>query len=131
MEEIQWKYVSPLSNEKCIADFEKEYSFILPEDLKNCIVSNNAGSPTKNVFDLPKEKGKVFGALLSFNKDEPDNVYENLSLYKDKKAMPFAIDPAGNLICLKDNKIVFYDHELDEFVDLAETFTEFIAKLHN
>lgn len=43
MEDIQWKYVSPLKDKFKIDDLEIKYCYQLPDDLKNCIVEHNAG----------------------------------------------------------------------------------------
>ena len=131
MKEIIWKYVSPLQSSDILTEFEKKYSIKIPEDLKKCIIENNAGTPSCKCFDLPSENDKVFGGLLSFNEGEPDNIYDNIVFYKAKKALPFATDPAGNFMCVKDNKIFYYDHELDSFTELADTFTAFLTMLHD
>lgn len=131
MKEIIWKYVSPLQSSAVLTEFEEKYSIKIPEDLRKCIIENNAGTPSSKCFDLPSEKDKVFGGLLSFNEGEPDNIYDNIIFYKAKKALPFATDPAGNFLCVKDNKIFYYDHELDSFTELADTFTAFLTMLHD
>ena len=98
----------------------------------------NAGIVEPHRFDLENEKGKVFGGFLSFNTENSDgeelvsDIIEDLELYKNSelKALPFGLDPFGNMICLKDNKIYFWNHEEDDFIYICETITDFLNLLY-
>lgn len=135
MANIHWKYVSPLKQGTEVEALESEYHFSLPDDLKTCIRENNAGVPDPFSFDFCGERDKVFGGLLSFNEGEPDNVYDFLELFENKKKtglimFPFGIDPAGNFYCVKDSAIALYDHEADKTYEICKTFTQFLELLH-
>lgn len=45
--------------------------------------------------------------------------------------LPFGIDPFGNFFCIKDNKVVFFDHESRTVFAVANMFTEFLEELHD
>lgn len=135
MSNLTWKYVSPLKEGSEVDVLELKYCFALPEDLKECIMLNNAGTPSISTFDIGNNKGMVFGGLLSFNKEDVDSIYDCLRLFetdegKHLKMFPFAIDPAGNFFCVKDNKIVFYNHETDNFIIISDNFTDFLNSLY-
>lgn len=111
---ITWKYIKPLKNPNEIEIFLKENSLQLPEDVIKCMKDNNGGRPSKDIFDTEESIEHVFKALLSLNREDKENIYNIYSSeFKEIELFPFATDPAGNYICidLKDNKIVFYNHE--------------------
>jgi len=62
----------------------------------------------------------VFGGLLSFNEGDTDNFYDVVSRFEtsDRKLtmFHFGIDPAGNLLCVKNGEIVFYYSETEETI---------------
>lgn len=135
MMKIEWDCVKPLKNEKAVDVLEIKYAFKLPDDLKKCIKENNAGVPSPCAFDLGNNKGKIFASLLSFNREDADNVYDFLGGCEtpDKKRLerfPFGIDPAGNLLCVENDKIVFYYCEREKSYTICESFTELMTLLH-
>lgn len=135
MADLKWKYVSPLKEGTEVEAAEMKYHFKLPEDLRVCLTKHNAGVPSLSTFDFGENKEMVFGGLLSFNKDDLDCFYDYVSLFeradgKGLKMFPFALDPAGNFFCVKDNKIVLYNHETDETIAICETFTQFLDMLY-
>ncbi|HBB13440.1 MAG TPA: hypothetical protein DCZ76_04100 [Treponema sp.] len=46
----------------------------------------------------------------------------------DNSLIPFASDPAGNYFVLRNGKICLWQHEIDETIELADTFTNFLKK---
>lgn len=135
MSNIKWKYVSPLLDDTELAVLEMQYRMMIPDDLKECIVQNNAGVPSITTVDIGNHSEKVFGGLLSFNKGDLDSFFDYVAMFesengKSLKMFPFAIDPAGNFFCIEFGKVVFYDHESDETSIICNTFTELINKLY-
>jgi hypothetical protein len=126
---IEWKYVVPLKNKNAIDILESKYNQKLPKDLKECIKKNNSGSPNPKIFDMPDEKGKVFGGLLSFNKNDDDNIYIFEDLFKNS-LFPFASTPFGDVLCVKNNKILLWCHETDNVRFISNTFTDLINSLY-
>lgn len=115
---------------------EAKYNYSLPDDLKNCIKENNGGVPSPCCYDFGSNKNKVFGGLLSFNKSDHNTIYDFIELFRTKNKaglimFPFGIDPAGNFLCVKNKKIVFYDHETDMVFPICNTFTELLERLHD
>lgn len=135
MSKIEWKYVSPIKNEADIDVLEIKYHYALPADLKKCIVKNNGGMPNPSKFDAGGSINRIFGGLLSFNESDTDNIYEFINLFalqdgSGLKMFPFGLDPFGNFYCIKDNNIVFYNHESDKSEVICESFSRFINLLH-
>lgn len=133
MSDITWKYIKPLNSKTSINDFERENGIIFPSDLKKSFIKNNGGRPSKNIFDTDRSKEKVFKALLSFNKSDPENIYIVFSvLNKEKKGLvPFASEPSGDSLCLQDNAIVLYLHETGDIEKVANSFSELLSKLYS
>ncbi|GHU51885.1 SMI1/KNR4 family protein [Bacilli bacterium] len=132
MDKFEWKYVNKLNNVSAIDDFEQAHGIKFHTDLKECMKKNNGGRPTKNIFDTEKSTGEVFGALLSFNASDPDNIFDIFSILQkeDKNLIPFARDPAGNYLCVLCGKIVFWLHETNTYENVADTFSELLCKLY-
>lgn len=138
MKELNWDldFVVPLTVN--FKDFEQKYNIKLPDDLVENVSKYNAGTVEPHRFDLENEKGKVFSGFLSFNDESTDGedlvceTIDSVGFYKDSKliALPFGLDPFGNLICLKDNKIYFWNHEEDDFIYISETLTDFLNMLY-
>jgi hypothetical protein len=133
MAAINWKYVKPLSKTEAIEEFEKRYNVLLPVDLKQCIKAYNGGRPDKDTFDTDKSKECVFKTLLSFNEHDMENIYTYFPIiYAEQRSLiPFASDPGGNFLCVKDNKIVLYLHETGGMENVASSFTDFLNKLYD
>ena len=135
MPDLKWKYVSPLKEGTEVDVLELKYCYKLPDDLKKCIVENNAGVPSLSTFNLGENRKVVFGGLLSFNNGELDNIYDYIGLFeaedgKKLKMFPFALDPAGNFFCIENGKMVFYSHEADKTIVICDSFTEFLSRLY-
>ena len=128
---ISWRRSSTI-NEEVFDEVENQYGIKLPEDIKKIFLSSNNGRPSVYVFDSPNAKEHVLKKLLSFNKEDIENVYEAKTVVDndDKSLFPLANDPSGNLICLKESKIVYWHHETGEVEFLANTFTEFLESLY-
>ena len=131
MSEITWKYVKPLKDTNAIENFEKEHSVSFPSDLKDILSKNNGGRPSVKYYDTKTEKDKEFKTLLSFNEEDIETIYKYYPLdSSDDKLLPFASDPAGNYFVVKDGKICLWNHENDSTICLANTFSDFLASLH-
>ena len=131
MNNITWKYVKPLADEKSIEDFEALVKVELPKDLKEIILSANGGRPSLRYYDLVTEKDKEFKSLLSFNRNDIENVFAFYPLDSAiENLVPFATDPAGNMFVLNDGKIHLWLHEADKTIYLADSFTGFLGLLH-
>ncbi len=76
----------------------------------------------------------VFGAVLSFNKNEEDTdtVFTALEVVDDKKLFPFAIDSFGNYICLDltTEDVVFWDHETGEVSSTQKSLENLLESLY-
>jgi len=129
--EITWKYTTPIS-EKSIANVEQVYHVQIPEELKTIIKKGNNGVPSKRYFDTNRSKEHEIKTLLSYDRSDMENVYSAFEVLKeiDCKLLPFANDPAGNLICYDGSKVVYWHHETDEVEPVADSISEFFDKLY-
>ena len=135
-----------------IQAFERKNNFKLPKDYSNFLLLNNGGYIEKGVFLINDFQG--YDKIEVFHGFELNNEYSNLDYLVDmfpdrfiKNIIPVGRDGGGNYICLNVNegedygKIYFYDHEVDNENNdgtlnwdnlylVADSFTEFIEKLH-
>ena len=127
---MNWRYVKPTTLDK-IQFVEKKYSIKLPHDLVNLILEYNNGRPEKSLF-LVAGKERVFKKLLSYNKEDRENIYPYIDVLTMVKPnlYPIASDPSGNFICLYDGKIVFWEHEASKIQFICETMSELVEMLY-
>lgn len=131
---MKWTHVSPLKDSSVISKIEKQYNYSLPSDFKSCVMQNNGGTPSHYILTRPENR-YVFSGLISFNKGDPDNIYDFIKIFKidngkNLKLFPFGLDPFGNFYCFdRNNKVVYYDHESDQSKVLANSFKDFITFL--
>lgn len=131
--DITWKYTTEIQNKNVFSEIEKERNIEIPVELKEFINKTNSGTPSQYNFMLGNIE-KVFGAVLSYNKNEEgvDSVFTALEVVKNKDLLPFGIDPFGNYICysLKEHVIVFWDHENNEVFSTKLGLKQFIDSLY-
>ena len=125
---ITWKRGSHI-DESIIKEVETTFNISLPEDYKKVIAENNNARPSISTFDTEVSKEHVFKKLT---KDHIQNVYKAKKVLStvDDSLFPFANDPAGNLICLKNGTVVYWLHEDDSILKVANSFTEFLSSLY-
>lgn len=131
--DIKWKYKIDLTDQNVFAEIEQERNITFPNELKEFITQANAATPEKYNFMVGNTE-KAFGAVLSFNRNEPDtdSAFTALAVIPDTNLIPFGIDPFGNYICysLCDQKIVFWDHETNEILAVSSSLSSFLASLY-
>lgn len=128
---MNWKYIKA-TNTECIEKVEKDFFVNLPRDLKDIILKFNNGRPENSTFDTDKSTGRQFKKLLSFNREDRENVYSFVDIVRqfDNELFPIADDPAGNFICLKNSEIVLLNIESGETEFIANSITDLISKLY-
>ncbi|MEH7016840.1 SMI1/KNR4 family protein [Bacillus sp. JJ63] len=162
MSKVQWRSPDEPIIREDVKNVEQELGINFPLDYIECVMKNNGAHVSPEVFEV-EGKRKVFGTLLTYDMDDDENIIEVFNDYKDTlpaELVPFAFDPAGNLICFdyKNDKnnpvVVFWEHEnagekemlmreeglTEEQVEerarenvfyVASDFTEFLNKLHD
>ena len=76
---------------------------------------NNGANVEPEIFNVNNHE-RVFGTLLSFDENSDEYIVEVYNDFSDtlpKELIPFAFDPAGNLICFdyknhEENPIVVF-----------------------
>lgn len=128
---MQWKYVKLLIDSKSIENIEQKFNVEIPVYLKNIILKYNGGRPIKNIFNTQNSKERVFKTLLSYNKEDKENIYGYDEFFY-RGYIPFAITPSGDLLCInKENQNVeLYLHEMDMFEWVCSDITRFIDNLY-
>lgn len=128
---ITWKRGSSI-DEAIIKEAESAFGISLPEDYKAIVKEYNNARPSVSTFDTEKTSEHVFKKLLSLKKEDVETVYKAKKVLSnvDNTLFPFANDPAGNLLCFKDKSVVYWQHENDKVLKVANSFTEFLGKLY-
>ncbi len=133
---MQWKYVKPLLSAESISKFETLVKYKFPDAFKKCVLENNGGRPNSRTFDTDCTKERELKSFLSFNKDDIENVWKIAEWNKSElsdKYVAFAIDNFGNLICfdIKNNNIIFLDHETLNTEKITDDFISFMNGLYS
>lgn len=117
---VKWSYTDETVSINEIIEVEGVWKSKLPKDYVECAIYNHGGSPDPEEF-LVEGRERVFGCLLSYCKNSPDNIIEVYNGIKERlpqNIFPFGCDPAGNYICFDYRKsdtnpcIIFWEHEL-------------------
>ncbi|QYK68732.1 SMI1-KNR4 cell-wall [Paenibacillus sp. S02] len=85
-----------------VEQVETDLGVKFPLDYIECVLENNGAHVNPELFDV-EGKEKVFGTLITYDKDDDEFILNVFNDYNDtlpEKVIPFAFDPAGNLICL-------------------------------
>lgn len=127
---LRWKYIKPLKSADSILNFEKQYDYTYPDEFKTCVLINNGGRTNRCVFKTKSGREYVMKSLLSFNKDDRENVW-NIRQFMFNKYLPFAIDNFGNMICFNivDDSVVFINCEIQSVEYIADDFVKFLNLL--
>lgn len=136
--QINWKYGKEIHQQKIIQVCEWfEISF--PEDFISIVKANDGGKPTPEIFKLKNGTEKIFNYLLSFDQSSKHNIiYINNILRNihqvNANIVAFADDPFGNLICFEfagdsSPKVVFWEHETNELLPIANSFSELLENM--
>lgn len=162
MSTIEWQFSDEPVEVDYVIRIGNDVGFKFPKDYVNCLAINNGANVEPELFEVDN-KEKVFGTLLSFNDDNDEFIVSVFKSYKKslpKELIPFAFDPAGNLICFdyKDDEnnpiVVFWEHEnagekemlmceeglteeqaeeraRENVFYVADTFTDFLDQLYD
>lgn len=128
---LDWDYKIDLEDEGVFSNIEKSRDITIPDNLKKLIIAENGASPKRYCFMLGNNE-KMFGAVLSFNKDDIDTVYTALEVVEDRNLLPFGIDPFGNYICLNldSGEVEFYDYETEKVESTGNKLDAFLESLY-
>ena len=159
---IEWQFADEPVSEDYVEKIGNDLGFKLPKDYISCVAINNGANVEPELSNVGNRE-KVFGTLLSYDKDNDEFIVDVYNSYRGtlpNGLVPFAFDPAGNLICFdyKDHEdspiVVFWEHEnagekemlmledglteteaeeraRENVFYVAATFTEFLDKLHD
>lgn len=128
---IQWKYSSPVEESTIIA-VAHSHNVTLPNLLVKMIMEGNNGTPSKRKFFYDNDNNEdIFKTMLSYNPNDIENVYSALAeLHGNPSLYPFGNDPGGNLICVKDSKVVLWKHENNIISPVSDSIDSFFEELH-
>lgn len=135
MNNINWKRVKPLILPNSLDKFEQDYEITLPESLKEFISTNNGGRPSLDIIKTEDGKEVEIKALLSFNKEDTENIYKVIDYFKkqfNSKIVPVATEPSGDYFCIDitNDSIVYWEHENNVLTFIAKDFVEFLNCLY-
>lgn len=135
MNNIIWKRVKPLIQSNSLNKFEQDYRITLPDTLKELIITNNGGRPSLDIIKMADGKEVEIKALLSFNKEDTENIYNVIEYFKKQfngNILPIATEPSGDYFCidLTSNSIVYWEHETNRLTFIAKNLVEFLNCLY-
>lgn len=135
MNNIIWKRVKTLSDLNSLNKFEKEYRISLPDSLKDFITINNGGRPSLDIIKTETGKEVEIKALLSFNKEDTENIYNVIEYFKKEfngTIVPIATESSGDYFCIDitTGSIVYWEQETNAITFISKNFNEFIRSLY-
>ena len=162
MSNIKWRSWDEPATKEYVIGVGKKIGVKFPSDYIEVAMNYNGAHVSPELFQV-EGKEKVFGTLLTYDNGDDEHLLEVFNDFKDtlpQKVVPFAFDPAGNLLCFdyKDDEnnpiVVFWEHEnagekemlmreedlteeqaeeraRENVFYVADTFTDFLDKLHD
>lgn len=135
MNNITWKRVKKLRDSNSIAEFEKEYGIIIPDNFKEIIINSNSGRPSLDIVRTLDGREIEVKALLSFNKDDVENIYNVIDYFKEQfngRILPIATEPSGDYFCIDitSNSIFYWQSEGEKLTFIANNLEEFLDSLY-
>ena len=132
---MEMKYVKPLVNSSEITRYEEQFAVRFPPSYKSFVKQYNGGRPSLKCFKTENDAERVIKSFLSFNLQDRETIWkitEWNAAELQNQYVPFAIDPAGNLICFKrgDNSVAFIDLETLNTEKAAASFEQFLSELY-
>lgn len=139
----------PLSAERIVA-FERELGAMLPDEFRAFLLRHNGGVPNREAFEVPGENGgerpfHCFFALHDCPWDDstPEGsqgfpLQEALADFRadggPADVLPVGKDWSGSYVCVglagaDRGRVLYYDHEMEQLVPLADTLAAFLAVL--
>ena len=136
MQEITWKYGSPLSDE-VVREVESELQVVFPPDYRSVVAEHNGGRPKPNAVRIPDNREAVVERLMRLDAGRGENVASAAAMLRSRgqgQLVPFASDPFGNLFCFDfvrkaPSAIVYWEHESGSVSTVCRTFSELLALL--
>lgn len=151
---LEWDFVISLDSENLIDEFEKTVEYKFPISFRKCVIMNNGGYPSKEIFDTEVADERCIEYLLSFNHNDSWSIWKVLEAYKSNIKVAeqyndleelkmlqnimdnyviFAEDPGGNEVAFKktNDSVVYIDHETLEIEHIANSFDEFLDCLYD
>lgn len=109
---------------------EKEFNVILPDDYKKIIKEINGGALPLAYLIIDGYDEVSYSRNVPLNKEAKANIFDVGKYIMDNKnyLFPVANDGFGNYFCLnlKNNTVVFLDHETDKEFYVCETFADLL-----
>jgi hypothetical protein len=138
MKGLVWELTSAMYDNTQINKLKVMIGEELPSDFAECLLKNNAGYPTPNVFDTKLGTQHIFNNLLPFDESEDENIFKVYRFISEETErediLPFARDSFGNYICFdfseNPSTVVFWQHETNDIDAVCKSFTDLINMLY-
>ena len=112
---------------------ETTFGINLPEDYKEKVKTINGGA-LPSAYIIVGQLGEIsYSRNIPLDKKTRANIFEigKYVLKDDKRFFPVAEDGFGNYFCLdlKENIVVFMNHETDKTIYICKTFTDLLKMI--
>jgi hypothetical protein len=130
---VGWSRRRTGASEAAVRALERRIGGELPEDYRRFVLEHDGGSPEVNELDIPGTDDTAgVNDFMSLRQ-----IHEDLDMYSDRvpaEMIPIAFAEGGNLIMLglRDGRVFFWDHELEDaqpLFPLAPDFGTFWREL--
>jgi len=138
MKDLVWELGSRLNSSTQINKLNAMVGGMLPSDYISCVLDNNTGYPSLNVFETQLGTQHIFNNLLSLDESNDENIFKVYQFISEetgrKNILPFARDSFGNYICFDFSEnpavVVFWQHETNDIDFVCNSFADLLCMLH-
>ena len=127
---MKWLYKQRDLTTVDFIDVEKEFNVTLPDDYKKLIKEINGGALPSAYLIIDGYDEVSYSRNVPLNREAKANIFDIGKYIMDNKnyLFPVANDGFGNYFCLnlKNNTVVFLDHETGKEFYVCDTFAELL-----
>lgn len=115
-----------------LVEAEKQYSITIRKDVKDFILANAGGYPTKDVIVADSDEYEVRVFLSLDPEDKNYCIAKPLDFFLNKtkaKIVPIGIDSGDNYYCVNNEtgKVYYWGASEDSYYCIAETLNKFVS----
>ncbi|WP_343337952.1 hypothetical protein TPELB_33380 [Terrisporobacter petrolearius] len=134
---MKWDCENNIVTEDMVKEIEGYFNISFPQDFLDIIKNYDGGYPYPNTINIDGYE-EILNNIVSFYKNDSSyiiNVYEDIQDFRDKRLIPIAEDPFGNIFCyrMKNNEfdIIFWNHENNEEKYICNKFSDLLDLLYD
>lgn len=128
----RWNDITPVQNIEVISELESLCNTNTTNSFKDFICKYNGGKlrPMPYIYDSTTHTGHTFSRVLSFNRDDEDNVFSVIESLGNVDFIPFGLSKNPNkFFVIQKNTVYCFDKSTNKLSKISGNFGNFTLSL--